>query len=94
MIVGTCLIDIRLNGTRSLKDKRRVIQSLLTRLNREFGLACAEVGDNDIWGRALLGLAYVSNEGRHAEEVLRRAVLWLEGNIDGEVLSSEIEVRA
>jgi len=94
MVVGTCLIDMRLNGTRSLKDKRRVIVSLLTRLNRSFGLAAAEVGDNDIWGRALLGLACVANEGRHVEEVLRRAVLWVQGNIDGEVLSSEIEIIA
>jgi hypothetical protein len=92
MVVGKCLLDMRLNGTRSLKDKRRVLTSLLARLNREFGLACAEVGDNDIWGRALLGLACVSNDGRHAEEVLRRAVLWVQGNIDGEVLSSEIEL--
>jgi uncharacterized protein YlxP (DUF503 family) len=91
MVVGKCLIDMRLNGTRSLKDKRRVIQSLLAHLKR-FGLACAEVGENDTWGRALLGIACVSNQRRHAEEVLRRAVLWVEGNIDGEVLSSEIEL--
>ncbi len=94
MVVGKCLIDMRLNGTASLKDKRRVLKGLLVRLNREFGLACAEVGDNDIWGRALLGMACVANEGRHAEQVLRRAVLWVEGNIDGEVLSSDIEVIA
>ena len=94
MVVGTCLIRLRLNGTRSLKDKRRVVQSLLTRLGREFGLACAEVGENDVWSRAVLGLACVSNEGGHAREVLRRAVLWLEGNIDGEVLSSDIELIA
>lgn len=94
MIVGKCLVDIRLNGSRSLKDKRRVLKSLLTRLNREFGLACAEVGANDVWGRAFVGMACVSNDGRHAEEVLRRAVLWVQSNIDGEVFLREIEVNA
>ena len=94
MVVGKCLVRLRLNGTRSLKDKRRVIQSVLTRMCREFGVACAEVGENEAWGRAVLGVACVSNDGGHAQDVLRRAILWLEGNIDGEVLSSEIELIA
>ncbi|HHW18429.1 MAG TPA: DUF503 domain-containing protein [Firmicutes bacterium] len=92
MVVGKCLLDIRLYGVRSLKDKRRVIQSLLSRLQQKFGVSCAEVGENDTWGRALVGMAFVTNEGRHAEEVMRSAVLWVEGNIDGEILNAQVDI--
>lgn len=86
------MLDIRLYGIHSLKDKRRVVQSLLSRLRDRFGLACAEVGENDIWARTLIGMACVSNQGWHAEEILRSAISWVEENIDGEILSSEISV--
>ncbi len=92
MVVGHCLVDIRLFGTNSLKDKRRVLKSLTTRLCRNFGLSCAEVGANDSWGRAFLGLAVVSNRVDHAERVLQKAVSWIQNNIDGEVLDCQIDI--
>jgi len=85
-------VDIRLYGMRSLKDKRRVIQSLISRLQQKFKVSCAEVGGNDTWGRAFIGMAFVSNQGRHAEELLRSAVLWIEGNVDGEILDYKIDI--
>ncbi len=92
MIVGQCLVDIRLFGVHSLKEKRRVMSSLITRLRQKFGLSCAEVGANDTWGRALVGMAFVSNQGSHVTEVLQRAVLWIENNIDGLVLNFQIDI--
>lgn len=92
MVVGKCLLDLRLYGTRSLKDKRRVVQSLIQKLRQKYGLACAEVGEQEVWGRAVIGLACVSNEGRHAETLLRSAARWVEENIEGEVLFSDIQL--
>ncbi|HHY12763.1 MAG TPA: DUF503 domain-containing protein [Firmicutes bacterium] len=92
MVVGQCLVDIRLFGVNSLKEKRRVMKSLITRLRQKFGLSCAEVGANDNWGRSFLGIAIVSNQGGHAREVLQRAVLWIESNIDGQVLDFQIDI--
>jgi len=92
MVVGRAMMDIRLFGARSLKDKRRVVESLLVRLRQRYGISCAEVGENDTWGRALIGLACVASEGWHAEEVLRKALLFVENNIDGEVLHFELDI--
>jgi len=92
MVVGQCLVDIRLFGINSVKEKRRVMKSLVTRLRRNFGLSCAEVGANDTWGRLVLGMAVVSNQGSHAREILERAVMWIEDNIDGQVLDYKIDI--
>ncbi len=92
MIVGQCLVDIRFFGINSLKEKRRVIRSLTTRLRQKFGLSCAEVGANEIWGRAFLGMAIVSNRQNHAKDILQNAVSWVESNIDGQVLDFQIDI--
>ncbi|HHY16530.1 MAG TPA: DUF503 domain-containing protein [Firmicutes bacterium] len=92
MVVGQCLVNIRLFGVYSLKDKRRVTKSLISRLQQKFGVSCAEVGANDIRGRVLLGMALVTNRESYAIGVLQKAVLWIESNIDGQVLDFEIDI--
>ena len=54
----------------------------------------AEVGSHDIWGRLVLGMAVVSNQGTHAREVLERAVSWIENNVDGQVIDFQIDIIA
>ncbi len=64
MIVGSLQIDLALFESRSLKDKRRVIQGLKRRLQDRFNVSVAEVEHNDMLQRCVLGVAAVSNEER------------------------------
>jgi uncharacterized protein YlxP (DUF503 family) len=64
MIVGSLQIDLMLSESRSLKDKRRVIQSLKRRLQDRFNVSVAEVEHGDLHQRCVLGVAAVSNEQR------------------------------
>jgi uncharacterized protein YlxP (DUF503 family) len=61
-----------------LKSKRQIVSGLLKRIRAEFGVAAAEVGDGDRWQLAELGIACVSNESRHADEVLSRVLTFIE----------------
>ncbi|MCE2524813.1 MAG: DUF503 domain-containing protein [Acidimicrobiia bacterium] len=54
------ILDVRLPGSRSLKEKRSVLRPLLERLQRRFGVSVAEVSHQDLWQRAALGVAVVS----------------------------------
>lgn len=93
MIVGVCRFTLRLPGSSSLKDKRRVIKSLTARLRNKFNVAVAEVADNETWQIATIGMTCVSNDARHAKEVLDRAMAFVERTrLDAELLDSEIEV--
>ena len=93
MIVGVCRITLRLPENSSLKGKRQVLRSLTTRLRNKFNIAVAEVGDNDRWQIATIGLTCVSNDARHAQEMLDRAVQFVEQTrLDAELIDSEIEV--
>jgi uncharacterized protein YlxP (DUF503 family) len=61
MVVGLGIITYRLHDCRSLKGKRKIVKSIITRLNNNFNIAVAEVGSNDIYQRAEIGFALVGN---------------------------------
>ena len=93
MHVGGCTIDLRLPGNGSLKGKRRVIKSIVTRLTREFNVSVAEVDDQDLWQRAVLGVACVSSSASYAHGQLERVVRWIEEQrFDVELLDYMIEM--
>ena len=93
MNVGVLKITLRLPENHSLKGKRRVINSLSSRLRDRYGVAVAEVGDNDAWQIATLGVSCVSNNVRHADEVLDRVLGYVESSREGvEVVESDREI--
>ena len=93
MNVGVLKITLRLPENHSLKGKRRVINSLSSRLRDRYAVAVAEVGDNDAWQIATLGVSCVSNKIRHADEVLDRVLGYVESSREGvEVVESDREI--
>lgn len=86
-------MQFRLEGCRSLKDKRSVLQSVVARVRREFQVAVAETGDQDLWGNATIGVACVSNDARHAESVLDRVLAAFEACADLSVSSASKSVE-
>lgn len=93
MVVGICHIGLHIPESRSLKDKRRVLRSLKDKLRQEFNLSVAEVEDNDLWQRATLGIAVVSNDSGFAHQVLSGAVALIERRSEVEVLEVKMEMR-
>jgi uncharacterized protein YlxP (DUF503 family) len=86
MNVGVCRMTLQLPENQSLKGKRRVIGSLCSRVHRKFNVSIAEVGDNDSWQTATLGVALAANDGRHAGEMLSKVVSFVEDSRDDFVL--------
>jgi uncharacterized protein len=92
MIIGACSIELYLHDPESLKDKRSVLKGLFARLHKEFNVSAGEVGLNDVWKSATIGVAVVSNNAIHASHVLENIVAWIEQNRpDMEVVDHYIE---
>ena len=68
--VAAMLLDLRLVGCRSLKEKRSVLRPVLERLRRRFGVSVAEIGHQDLYQRAGLALAAVSGSVPVLEQLL------------------------
>ncbi len=93
MHVGLCRIMLRLPENHNLKDKRKVAHSLISKVRTRFNVAIAEVEDNDLWQRLTLGVSCVSNNGRHANEIISRVMEYIQAiRQDVELLDYEVEV--
>ncbi len=91
--VGLCTIELQLPGNGSLKGKRSVLKSITSRVSREYNVSIAEVDAQDIWQRAVLGVACVSPSASYAHRQLERVVQWIETNRpDTILLSYDIEM--
>lgn len=93
MIIGSLLIDLHIPTAHSLKEKRSVIKSVLQRLRNEFNVSTAEVGEQDRWQIAQLGVVCVSSDATYAQQQLHAVVNWIyENRPDLVVSSAEIEL--
>lgn len=74
MVVGVARVVLHIPASRSLKDKRQVLKSLIAQVQNRFQVAVSEVDRHDQWQVGVLGLACVSTSGGHADEIIARAV--------------------
>ena len=70
MRVGILQAELCIDGSQSLKDKRRVVSSLKDRLHREFQISVAEVDALDNHRKAIIGITMASNSTTHCHQVL------------------------
>jgi uncharacterized protein YlxP (DUF503 family) len=91
MNIGVLQFSVRLPESHSLKEKRQVIKSLVAQLHNRFSVSAAEVEDQDLWQSAVIGVAYVSNDKKHTNEVLSKALAFAT-TYDLELVESDIEI--
>jgi uncharacterized protein YlxP (DUF503 family) len=92
VFVGVLQVELSIPGSYSLKEKRHVLKGLLERLRRDFAVSAAEVDRQDVWNSAIVGVAFVSNDARHAESHLQKVLNSLEKAREATVADSQIEV--
>jgi uncharacterized protein YlxP (DUF503 family) len=78
MHVAALIIELRLPGCRSLKEKRSRLKSLLANIHRHFNVSAAEIGHNDHWQLAEIACVVVSNDAGHSQQVLDGIPAWIE----------------
>ena len=93
MIIGVVRIELDLPASHSLKDKRHVVKSLVVRLANEYRVSAAEIEALDDTQRAVIGVACVSNSAAHANEVLSKAVTFVESRVElGNLVDYQLEI--
>lgn len=92
MTIGIARITLFLPLSHSLKDKRMVLRRVKSKVRERFNVAIAEVGDNDVWQRAALGLTVVGNDRAFAEAALDEVIRFVRDH--AEVTNIEHEVQS
>jgi uncharacterized protein len=90
-VIGVLTLELRLENSHSLKDKRHVVQSLKDRLRSKFNVAVAEIDHQDLWQRAAVAAVTVSSDHVHAEKVLRSVEDEAAAILGGELADATVE---
>lgn len=84
---------LHLPAAHSLKDKRQVVKSIISRVHNQFNVSAAEVEDQELWQSAVLGVAVATNDSQHANEVVSRVVNFIAGaSPSAEMTDYEVDI--
>lgn len=85
MHVAVVQLELHIPTSRSLKEKRAALRPIIEGIRHRFQISVAEVGYQDKWQRALVGMAVVSDSYAHAAEVVANVERWVWSKPDVEV---------
>ena len=77
MHVAVVQVELHIPTSRSLKEKRAALRPIVEGIRHRFQLSVAEVGYQDKWQRALVGMAVVSDSYGHAVDVVDNIERWV-----------------
>jgi hypothetical protein len=69
--IGVLTLDIHVEHSHSLKEKRHVVKSLKDRLRHRFNISVAEIDGQESWQHSVIAAVTVSGSRPYAEQVLR-----------------------
>jgi len=92
MFIGVCTIEMHIPESGSLKTKRHSLKSLKDRIRAKFNVSVAEVDDNDLWQKASLAVAAVSNDKSHLNQTLDHVLNMVRSVPEVSLLDYHIEI--
>ncbi|MGX9366368.1 DUF503 domain-containing protein [Desulfoplanes sp. PS50] len=92
MIIGILQLEFRLHEVHSLKEKRRIANSLKQKLKNKFNVAVSEVDNQNSHDRLVLAAVTVSNETQRVQSLLSKAVSMIEASTSEELVDTHLEI--
>ncbi len=92
MFIGVCTIELHVPDSGSLKTKRQSLRSLKDRIRHKFNVSVAEIADNDLWQKASLAVAAVSNDKTHLNQTMDHVLNMVRSVPELSLLDYQIEI--
>jgi len=89
--VGVLTVEIRVEDSHSLKEKRHVVKSLVERLKSRFNVAVAEIDGQETWQWSVIAAVTVSPERSHCEKMLRTVEDECAAQLGGSLVRTDVE---
>ncbi|MFH0801537.1 MAG: DUF503 domain-containing protein [bacterium] len=94
MVVGILRMELFLSsGPNSLKEKRHIVKKLKDRILNKFDVSIAEVAEQDLWQKSVLGVAFVSGDKTMVESVLQKVISSVESEPAVEIVNVNTEIQ-
>jgi uncharacterized protein YlxP (DUF503 family) len=92
VVVGTLKLALYIHDNHSLKEKRKVVKSVVAKVRNKFNVSIAEIGSNDKWQLIELGISSVGNDRRFVNSALDNILSYLSSLYVGDIVDSQIEI--
>jgi uncharacterized protein YlxP (DUF503 family) len=89
--IGVLTLELRIEHSHSLKDKRHVVKGLKDRLRSRFNVAVAEIDHQDTWQRAVVAAVTISADRERAGFVLQSVERDASSILGGMLVSTTVE---
>ncbi len=86
MVVGICSFELHLPQAVSLKQKRKVVKSVIEQLHQRFRLSIAETAYHDLHQRAEISLAAIVQNHQEGQRLMAAARAIVEDHTDAVLL--------
>ncbi len=92
MLIAAALIELELSRTDSIKEKRRVVKSILARVEQRYRVSVAEVADQDHRSSICIGCGKVGIAPKALRSQMQKVIRFVESLGVGELVSDEVTV--
>lgn len=93
MEIACITFTLRAPWVRSLKEKRMIVKSLVTRLHNRFNVSASETGAQDTHQIIVIGVAAIAAHSAMADSIMEEIASFVEENTDAEIIGEEREIR-
>lgn len=92
MFVGVGRVNFFIHHANSLKSKRQVVRKLTAQVRNKFNAACAEVAENNVWKKAVIGITIVGNDASIVNSHLDKIINFMESLELAEMTEQQVEI--
>jgi uncharacterized protein YlxP (DUF503 family) len=92
MTVGILQVEIAIADAMSLKDKRRVVKSLIDKIAHGHNVSIAEIGALDEHRRSIIGMAMVANDAKYVQGALSMLVDFVRNDVRVSLVDFQTEM--
>ena len=93
MLVGTLQIKCYAPYVHSLKEKRKILKSITSKLRNKFNVSVSEVGQQDTHQTIIIGVAVIVESTAQCDSILDHILDFIEDNCEAEVIEVTREIR-
>ena len=90
-MIGSLECEFRIYDANSLKEKRAVLQRVLTRLKQKYNVSVSEIDYQDVWQRTKIAIVTVASSRHAAERELENSLRFLDSFPEWERLDTDYE---
>ena len=84
---------LRAEWVHSLKEKRMIVKSLITKLQNKYHVLAAEVDEQDTYQIIVIGVAAIVPHNAMADSLMDDISHFIEENTEAEIIDEEREIR-